>query len=221
VPNSPATTSASAPFADAPGDRPSQRATLIVCLAGGAILLAIASVRLLRDGSFWLDEASIAVNLIQQRPLELLGALETGHNFPRLYLISISVLMETFGYHTMLLRLLPFCAFVAGLAAWLRLGFVRFRSQPLMLALLLALSLIPGTWLAYAAMLKQYTMDVLVALGTSAAYGYSVVLVLTGAAAIADSDDEKTISRAKRIFFIVDSSKKMMCGIQIATCVFT
>jgi len=141
-----------------------RRSALGLAAGSAGLMLLIGAVRLLRDGSFWLDEASIAINLIQQSPVELLGPYLTGHSFPRLYLIPISGLMEAFGYHTLVLRLLPFLAFVGGVMAWTRLVHLRLRREPLLLALIVVLNLIPGVWLAYSAMLKQYTLDVLLAL---------------------------------------------------------
>jgi hypothetical protein len=127
-------------------------------------MIGAGGVRLLRDGSLWLDEASIAFNLLHQTPAELMGPLLTSHSFPRLYLAVINGLSLIFGYHTLVLRLLPFCFFVLGVLAWQRLAWKRFANQPLLLAFLLVLGLIPATWVSYSAMVKQYTLDVLLAL---------------------------------------------------------
>lgn len=143
---------------------PRIRLSLVLSLVSAGLMLSIATIRLLRDGSFWLDEASIAVNLIQQTPAELFGPYLTGHSFPRLYLVTIAGLKEIFGYHTMVLRILPYLAFVAGAIAWQRLVFLRLRRQPVVLALVITLNLVPGVWFAYSAMLKQYSLDVLLAL---------------------------------------------------------
>jgi hypothetical protein len=127
-------------------------------------MIGAGTTRLLRDGSMWLDEASIAYNLLHQTPAELMGPLLTTHSFPRLYLAAINGLTYAFGYHTLVLRILPFAFFVLGVLAWQRLGWKRFSREPLLLAFFLVLGLIPGTWIAYSATLKQYTLDVLLAL---------------------------------------------------------
>jgi len=127
-------------------------------------MLVTGSVRLLRDASMWLDEAAIAYNLLNQSAAELFGPYLTGHNFPRLYMALINGAVELFGYHTMVMRLLPFLAFAAGAIAWHRLGYLRFRNRPMLLAVMVLLCLIPGTGFAYGAMLKQYSLDVLLAL---------------------------------------------------------
>lgn len=146
------------------GGRPEMRASAALALAAGALMLFVGATRFLRDGSFWLDEAAIASILLSQGPMELWGPYLTGHSFPRLYLFPISLLQSAAGYSTMVVRILPFAAYVAGVVLWLRLVWLRLRSAPLMLGLLLVLALIPPTWFAYASVLKQYTLDVALAL---------------------------------------------------------
>jgi hypothetical protein len=137
---------------------------LVIAIVGGLLMIAMGATRYLRDASMWLDEASIAYNLLFQTPAELFGPFLTGHRFPRLYLAAINGVRELFGYETLALRLLPIAAFVAGVVLYQRLLLQRWRSEPVLLALGVVLTLIPGTWFAYGAMLKQYSMDVLLAL---------------------------------------------------------
>lgn len=140
------------------------RISLAVCVAAAAAMIGAGGVRLLKDGSLWLDEASIAYNLLYQTPAELMGPLLTTHSFPRLYLAVINGLTFAFGYHTLVLRILPYCFFVLGVLVWQRLGWQRFKQQPLLLASFVLLGLIPCTYVSYAAMVKQYSLDVLLAL---------------------------------------------------------
>ncbi len=141
----------------APGTR---RVALGLAAASLLGMLVLGAARLLRDGSLWLDEASIAANLLSLGLFELFGPYPTGHSFPRLYLFLIALLERGLGYETLVLRALPFAAFVAGACAWQRLTYQRFRGRPLLLALVIALNFIPASWFAYGAMLKQYSLDV-------------------------------------------------------------
>jgi hypothetical protein len=127
-------------------------------------MMAMGLTRYLRDGSMWLDEASIAYNLLVMSPAELFGPLETGHRFPRLYLAAINGLGHLFEHRTMALRFLPIVAFAAGVVAYQHLLLKRWRSEIIILVLGILLTLIPGTWFAYGAMLKQYSLDFLLAL---------------------------------------------------------
>jgi hypothetical protein len=128
-------------------------------------MVGVICVRYLRDGSFWLDEASLALNF------QLLGLVEFfseplkyQQQFPRWYYLLVKGLQESFGYHTSVLRFLPFLCSVIATFLWLRLLRVRFERKPLLLALALVLMLIPTVWFAFSAMLKQYSFDMLIAL---------------------------------------------------------
>jgi len=127
-------------------------------------MLSMGGSRWLGDASFWLDEASVAYNVLSMDAHGLFGPLDTGHQFPRVYLAVINQLRLVFGYETMVLRALPFACFVAGVALWHRLLWRRFAAAPALVLLGCVLCLVPGDWFAYGAMFKQYSLDVLVAL---------------------------------------------------------
>lgn len=140
-----------------------ERTSLILSVAGFAGMAALGFLQFAKDGSFWIDEASVALSLTQLEPLETFGPLVGGQSFPRLYLFAIRGFVELFGYETMVARALPLLFFWLATAAWVRLLYLRFRGEPLLVALGLALLLIPGTWFVYGALLKPYTLDVLLA----------------------------------------------------------
>lgn len=146
-----------------PGSR-RQGFSLAIALVSGALMLSMGAARYLNDGSLWIDEAAIAYNLVSMPALELFGPLDTGHQFPRLYLAAIHGLRLIFGYETAVLRALPFGFFVLGVLLWQRLLWLRFRERPLWMALGALLCMVPGIWFAYSAMFKQYSLDVCVAL---------------------------------------------------------
>lgn len=131
---------------------------------GVSLIVGLGTNQLLKDGSFWMDEAAVAMSFLKMEPSEFIGQLRGGQNFPRLYLILIAQLEGLFGYQTMVVRFLPYVFFVAGTVLWLRLLRLRFGAVPLLLCLAIVLSLVPTSWVWYSAMLKQYTFDVFVAL---------------------------------------------------------
>jgi hypothetical protein len=131
---------------------------------GFSLVVGIGTGQLLKDGSFWLDEAAVALSFLELSPSEFIGRLSGGQNFPRLVLLLIAQLEGLFGFRTLVLRFLPYLFFIAATALWLRLFRLRFGALPLLLCLALVLNMVPTSWLAYSAMLKQYTFDVFVAL---------------------------------------------------------
>ena len=130
-------------------------------LAAAALLLAwaLGTRRYLMDGSFWESEAFIAHNLLKLEPAALFGPLLTDHSFPRLYLWVISQGMHLFGYETLVLRALPWFFFMVAMALLVWLLGLRFRDRPGLLAVALMLALAAPVHFAYAAMLKQYTLE--------------------------------------------------------------
>ncbi len=128
-----------------------------------ATMAGLGGLQLAKDGSFWIDEASVAASLTALTPSQLLGPLVGGQSYPRFQLLAIRGLVALFGYETLVVRALPYLFFLAGSLAWLRLLLARFRDEPALLALGGLLLLIPAPWFVYGAMLKPYTFDVLAA----------------------------------------------------------
>jgi len=131
---------------------------------GLLVMVIVPAVRFLRDGSFWIDEASVALSFKSLSLPQVFDRLLGSQSFPRWYFLAIRGLQELFGYQTLVLRLLPFAFSVAAAILWLRLLRLRLGRAPELLAVAILLNLIPATWFAYSAMLKQYTFDVFVAL---------------------------------------------------------
>jgi hypothetical protein len=132
--------------------------------AAAFAIVAAGAVRYIESPSFWLDEAFVAVSLRQPSLHTIFAPLEYGQYFPRLYLALIASLRKAFGYEIWALRLLPFLAFVAGTFLWARL--LERRSRPFLAVGLLAAALFIGAgyWLDQSIQLKQYTLDVMLAL---------------------------------------------------------
>lgn len=144
-------------------ERAGKIAPSIIWLAAAAIIL-VGVARYFDQPSFWLDEAFIALSLRSPAIQTIFGPLVAGQLFPRVYLAIIAVLREALGYRIWVLRLLPSLCFAIGTLMWARLLAKRCgRSLPV--ALIAGALLLGSTfWLDQAIQLKQYTLDVLLAL---------------------------------------------------------
>jgi hypothetical protein len=137
---------------------------LVISAGAGLLIFCIGLQRYLADGSLWIDEASVAYSLLELSPLEYFGPLVGNQVFPRLYLLAIRGSVEIGGHETLVLRALPFLFFAVGVFVWMRLLMARFAALPFVLLVGALLAIIPTTWVVYASMLKQYTLDTLLAL---------------------------------------------------------
>ena len=143
-----------------------ERLSFWIALACGVGIVAFTARTFLLDGSYFLDEASVALSLDGMTVLETFtGELAGGgQNFPRFYLLLIRGVRLLLGPETWATRLLPFLAFLGATFLWLRLLVVRFGRRPelvLLGAVLLALS---SSWWIYSTVLKQYSLDVFLTL---------------------------------------------------------
>ena len=143
--------------------RSRERLAAGVAIAAVAIIAGVGVAQFAKDGSFWIDEASVAASLVQLSPSELFGRLVGGQSFPRWLLLAIRAATGLFGFETMVARALPQLFFLLGTAAWGRLLYLRFRASPLLVAIGGVLLLLPATWPVYGAMLKPYSLDVFLA----------------------------------------------------------
>lgn len=137
----------------------------IAWLGGVGIALLGASL-FLQDGSYFLDEASVVLSFDERGVFEsFLGPLSGGgQNFPRFYLLLIRGVRAIFGPETWATRLLPFLCFLGATSLWMRLFLRRFERRPeLVLLGVVLLSMAPSWWF-YAAVVKQYSLDVFVTL---------------------------------------------------------
>jgi hypothetical protein len=136
---------------------------LIVYLAA-AVVIAAGLTRYILQPTFWLDEAYVAVSLGEPTAETIFAPLEYGVLFPRIYLAAIALIRGAFGYEIWSLRLLPFLSFAIATILWAKLLAKRSRAH-LTLAVLAASFLLGSIfWLDQAIQLKQYTLDVMLAL---------------------------------------------------------
>jgi len=144
-------------------ERTGKIAPSIIWLAAAAII-AVGVARYFEQPSFWLDEAFIALSLRSPSIQTIFGPLEAGQIFPRMYLAIIAVLREALGYRMWVLRLLPSLAFAIATLLWARV-LIKRCGRPLPVGLIAGALLLGSTfWLDQAIQLKQYTLDVLLAL---------------------------------------------------------
>ncbi|HMG33640.1 MAG TPA: hypothetical protein VKM94_06870 [Blastocatellia bacterium] len=148
-----------------PVDRNLRRTlTALSIWAAAAALITAALLRYIKQPSFWLDEAFVAVSLRDPSPAEIFGRLEYGQFFPRIYLGAIALLRHFAGYQIWSLRLLPLIFFALATCCWVLLLIKRSRSS--IVAALVGAALLTGSnlWLDQSIQLKQYTLDVFFAL---------------------------------------------------------
>lgn len=138
-------------------------AQLIIAVSVLAVVGACA-VRFCYLPSFWLDEAFVAVSLRHPTVESIFAPLRYGQYFPRLYLGAIAVLRQLLGYQIWVLRLLPTLSFIAATILWGRLLGKRSQSNVALAVLGAALFIGSSFWLDQSIQLKQYALDVLVAL---------------------------------------------------------
>jgi hypothetical protein len=130
----------------------------LVLLGGGLRTLAMAS-----DRCLWIDEAMLALNLIEKTPEQLLKPLDWNQGAPVGFLLAVKGTIAAFGASERALRLVPFAASLAGL-----MGFTwvarRVLAAPAA-ALAVGLFAVSPYLVSYAAECKQYACDATAALG--------------------------------------------------------
>lgn len=124
------------------------------------VLLRI--VRYASDRSLWLDESYLALNLTNRSYSGLLGTLDFGQGGPAGFLLLEKLAVDVLGDSEHALRLLPFLAGVASLLLFYAVA--RRLLTPVAVPFALLLFAVGHPFLAYAAMVKQYAVDVAVAL---------------------------------------------------------
>jgi hypothetical protein len=143
-----------------------ERLSLWIALSCGLFIAAFGARSFLLDGSYYLDEASVVLSL------DGLTASETfrgklaggGQNFPRFYLLLIRGVRALLGPETWATRLLPFLAFLAATALWMRLLVVRFGARPELVLLGPVLLAMSPSWWIFGIVVKQYSLDIFVTL---------------------------------------------------------
>ena len=133
--------------------RPHFALVIAVFLLGAALrTAAFASERCL-----WIDESMVALNVIGRSPIQLLEPLDHNQGAPVGFLLASKLAVVCFGPNERALRLVPFLASLAGLAAF---GSAAYGLLPRLSARLALLLFALSPFLVnYAAECKQYSSD--------------------------------------------------------------
>lgn len=157
------------------------------------ILLGIALRlrRYLANRSLWLDEASLALNIVNRTYSELTRPLDYDQGAPLGFLYAVKLTTQIFGNHDYVLRIVPLLSGILALYLMYRLASEYFGMYGLPALAMFSLS---GSMVAYSAELKQYSSDVLFALlltyfalhcvGEQKDWGNIFKLGITGAVAV-------------------------------------
>ncbi len=131
-------------------------------MAVGGLGLLLRLRRYLFARSLWLDEAALAVNILERDPLALTGPLEFGQVAPYGFMLLTKGIAAVLGPSELALRLVPF---LAGVGSMILLAvLLRRLVSPLASLLGLAVLAVSPPQIKYAAELKPYATDVAVAL---------------------------------------------------------
>ena len=135
-------------------------------IATAAILLAGIFLRVNRfmfNRSLWLDEAALALNIIERTPTQLVGPLSYGQAAPVGFLILVKQLTMVLGLHESVLRLIPLLSAIASLPLFHRLARKVLPARAAVAAFVVFA--VSDTLGDYSAQFKQYSSDVLITLG--------------------------------------------------------
>ncbi len=135
-----------------------EQITIAIILVSGAIL---SLAQFLYNRSLWLDEAMIALNIINKNGFELLKPLDLKQVAPILFLLSeklFSILWPDSEYG---LRLLPLLCFWGSLYLFYRILTLTFKN-PYTIIFSLSLFAFNSALIHYSSEVKQYMFDVLV-----------------------------------------------------------
>lgn len=138
-------------------------AQFFIYLAGVLVIL-VCVIRFIKFPTFWLDEAWVA-NALQHPSLEtIFSRLPNGVIFPRFYLSIIACFCHILGYKIWVLRFFPSLFFILATILWVKFLSKRLNNSFFPSLLASALLISSFYWLEQAIQLKQYSLDVLLAL---------------------------------------------------------
>ncbi len=129
--------------------------------AAGVLLLLGFVLRLrqyLTGRSLWLDEAMLALNIVNRNFIELFQTLDYDQGSPIGFLLVEKIFNILFGEHELVLRIFPFFVGVVGLGMFYLL--LRRTVSGIGLLTGLALFAVGSELIYYASEVKQYTLDV-------------------------------------------------------------
>lgn len=120
-------------------------------------------VKYLFNRSLWLDEARLALNIVERSYAGFFQPLSYNQAAPPLFMVLEKMLVQLFGRSEYTLRLLPLAASLAGLCLFYLLA--RKLLDPVGVQIAVALFAVADPLIFFASELKQYSTDVLCAVG--------------------------------------------------------
>ncbi len=167
----------------------SVRTLVVICvMIGFAFRVGV----YVRDSSLWIDEAMLALNVVNRSPAELMKPLDWNQGAPLGFLMASKAAIAILGDNERAMRTIPFLASLAGLLIFPAFAY---RAMPIPIARLATIlfALSPNV-IGYAAEFKQYELDATIAVGLlalglpmangSRAAWRSIVLAFVGAIAV-------------------------------------
>jgi len=113
------------------------------------------------DRSLWVDEASLALNIINRTYMELLQPLDYDQGAPLGFLVVVKLTTSILGNQDFILRLIPLLSGILSLILVYQITVDYFGKSALTALLMFSIS---GAMIAYSTELKQYSTDVLISL---------------------------------------------------------
>lgn len=139
---------------------PHARLTLLIVLILGT---GLALFQFFWNKSYWQDETSLALNILDRSPLELLGPLDHFQAAPPLFLLAVKGLTMMLSAPEFSLRLFPLISYLVSLVFLYRLARLLFSDKPTLIYIFSAFVFcVPVIY--YSSELKQYMSDVMVTL---------------------------------------------------------
>ena len=135
-----------------------------ITLSGFVLLgILISLINLFHNTSLGLDQACLALNIVSRSYMELLTPLADGQSAPIGFLFTEKLLTNIFGPYDWVLRIFPFFSFILAIFLFFILNNKLFKSIKIALFSCALLSL-NFTLINYSTEVKQYSIDVLVAI---------------------------------------------------------
>ncbi|MBP3960294.1 glycosyltransferase family 39 protein [Gemmata sp. G18] len=130
----------------------------LVLLGGG-----LRTAAFLTDRCLWIDEAMLALNLVDRSPAQLFDKLDYNQGAPVAFLLAAKASISAFGSSAWALRLVPFLASLAGMVAFTVVA--RRLLPPGAAVFATALFAVSPHIVSYAGECKQYQSDATLAIG--------------------------------------------------------
>ncbi|MBF0522998.1 MAG: hypothetical protein HQL24_08100 [Candidatus Omnitrophica bacterium] len=141
----------------------SERFFSLCILTAAGWYVALCFLHYFNQRPLWCDENCVLQSIKSFSPMEIFNKkLILYQVFPRLYLLFIQQVSRLFNYHLLALRFLPFVAMMCAFRLWLKIARYEMKNNWEYLTFVFSWSG-AGLLIYYAAELKQYSMDVLVA----------------------------------------------------------